>query len=185
MFRQHKCYMLYVPIHQLAHVSSHMNQASLRVLTSWAGLAIFSCINCWKDYSQETIIFSSSSVDGFYTELHTNSVMGQLHRDTSIWFLRFNNNLSRIEVKFISNILLNNPNEYEGQNSYVSICWLTYTRRNFVYYIILLSVPNEYGNGIPLTYVESAVSISSGWEINFRRAKCWRICVSEISTIRT
>jgi hypothetical protein len=52
-----------------------LKQASLKVLfgihsmrTNW----IFSMHNFYKSYSQDTTIFGSSSVNGFYTKLYMN-----------------------------------------------------------------------------------------------------------------
>jgi hypothetical protein len=57
-----KCKMLHMLIHQLALVGSHM-KLGLSQNTLWHTLFEY------KDYSQGTIIFASTSVNGFYTKL--------------------------------------------------------------------------------------------------------------------
>jgi hypothetical protein len=64
-----------VIIYQLAFVVSHMKQASLRVnsgIQYMKSSYIPVMYKLYKSYSQGTIIFASSFVNSFYTELHMN-----------------------------------------------------------------------------------------------------------------
>jgi hypothetical protein len=69
---------MYTLVHRIELIRSHMKQASLRVQFGTHCMrhsyTLFK-YNLYKGYRQRTIIFTSSSVDGFFIKLYMNPIL--------------------------------------------------------------------------------------------------------------